>query len=71
MSPTRSRTSLESARTGIGISAEPDPPEPGDLERPFTGVPLDVGPPPDGGREAWLCVAGTFLQLFTVFGLSE
>lgn len=29
---------------------------------------LDAGPPPDGGRDAWLCVAGSFLVLFCVFG---
>lgn len=34
-------------------------------------VPLDIGPPPDGGKEAWLCIAGCFLHLFCVFGLSE
>lgn len=34
-------------------------------------VPIDIGPPPDGGKEAWLCIAGCFLHLFCVFGLSE
>lgn len=34
-------------------------------------VPLDIGPPPDGGKDAWLCIAGCFLHLFCVFGLSE
>ncbi|WOO81387.1 MFS transporter asaE [Vanrija pseudolonga] len=29
---------------------------------------LDAGPPPDGGRDAWLCVVGAFLVLFCVFG---
>ncbi|WVF72075.1 hypothetical protein IAT40_006887 [Kwoniella sp. CBS 6097] len=28
----------------------------------------DVGPPPEGGKEAWLCVASAFLVLFCVFG---
>lgn len=51
------------------MAAEPDPLEPADLERPLTGQSVDIGPPPDGGREAWLCVTGTFLQLFCVFGL--
>lgn len=30
-----------------------------------------VGPAPDGGWEAWLCVLGGFFQQFCVFGLSE
>lgn len=69
LGPTRSRTSAHSVRSNIGIAAEPDPPQPGDPELPLEGAPLDIGPPPDGGREAWLCVAGTFLQLFCIFGL--
>lgn len=31
----------------------------------------DVGPPPDGGKEAWLCVAGAFFAIFCLFGFSE
>lgn len=30
-----------------------------------------AGPPPDGGLEAWLCVAACFLEQFCVFGFSE
>jgi hypothetical protein len=30
-----------------------------------------VGPPPDGGREAWMCVVGGLFQQFCIFGLSE
>jgi len=30
----------------------------------------DIGPPPDGGREAWLCVAGAFFAIFCLFGFS-
>lgn len=30
----------------------------------------DIGPPPDGGREAWLCILGTFFHLFCVFGFT-
>lgn len=29
---------------------------------------LDVGPPPDGGREAWLCIMSAFLLLCCMFG---
>lgn len=29
----------------------------------------DIGPPPDGGLEAWLCVFGTFFILFCVIGI--
>ncbi|BEI80069.1 hypothetical protein CcaverHIS002_0105980 [Cutaneotrichosporon cavernicola] len=29
---------------------------------------LDIGPPPDGGRDAWLVVLGCFLHLFCIFG---
>jgi hypothetical protein len=32
---------------------------------------VDVGPPPDGGKEAWLVVLGGFLLMYTSFGLSE
>lgn len=30
-----------------------------------------IGPPPDGGRDAWLCVIAAFGQQFAMFGLSE
>jgi hypothetical protein len=28
----------------------------------------NLGPPPDGGLEAWSCIASAFLLLFCVFG---
>ncbi|WWC69344.1 uncharacterized protein I206_103282 [Kwoniella pini CBS 10737] len=28
----------------------------------------DIGPPPEGGKDAWLCVASAFFVLFCVFG---
>jgi MCP family monocarboxylic acid transporter-like MFS transporter 10 len=31
----------------------------------------DIGPPPEGGREAWSCVAAAFFLLFTIFGFCE
>jgi len=31
---------------------------------------VDVGPPPDGGRDAYLVVASSTLLLFSVFGFS-
>lgn len=31
----------------------------------------DLGPPPDGGLEAWLCVLGTFFVMFCLIGVSE
>jgi hypothetical protein len=31
----------------------------------------DLGPPPDGGFEAWLVVGSSLLLLFAIFGLSE
>lgn len=30
-----------------------------------------AGPPPDGGTEAWLCVAACMLEQFCVFGFSK
>lgn len=30
----------------------------------------DIGPPPEGGREAWLCVSGAFFVLFCIFGFA-
>ncbi|TXT09237.1 hypothetical protein VHUM_02711 [Vanrija humicola] len=38
------------------------------LERSTTITTLGLGPPPDGGREAWLCVLSAFLILASVFG---
>jgi len=31
----------------------------------------DIGPPPDGGKDAWLCVAGAFFAIFCLFGFSK
>ncbi|TXT13669.1 hypothetical protein VHUM_01036 [Vanrija humicola] len=36
---------------------------------PAAPAPAPLGPPPDGGLEAWLVVAGSFLSLFCIFGL--
>lgn len=33
--------------------------------------PNDIGPPPDGGLEAWLVVMSTMFLQFCVFGLSQ
>ncbi|WWD16091.1 hypothetical protein CI109_100516 [Kwoniella shandongensis] len=30
----------------------------------------EVGPPPEGGKDAWLCVASAFFVLFCVFGFT-
>lgn len=34
-------------------------------------TPVSIGPPPDGGREAWLVVFAAFFQQFCIFGMSE
>lgn len=31
----------------------------------------DIGPAPDGGLKAWLCILGAFCSCFCVFGLCE
>ena len=49
------------------------------MERRITGDPgivgqmdnEEIGPPPEGGREAWCCVAAAFFLLFTIFGFCE
>ncbi|KAL1407862.1 hypothetical protein Q8F55_007298 [Vanrija albida] len=38
------------------------------LQRSATITTIGVGPPPDGGREAWLCILAAFLILASVFG---
>ena len=38
--------------------------------QPLGKVDGDIGPPPDGGREAWLCVLGAFFAVFCIFGFS-
>lgn len=48
--------------SGYAGPAAADPPQP---------AASDVGPPPDGGAQAWMCVAGSFLMQFVQFGLSE
>ncbi|SPC65570.1 related to Monocarboxylate transporter 1 [Ustilago sp. UG-2017b] len=42
-----------------------------DIEKatPLSTNPTDVGPAPDGGLQAWLVVAGTFILIMTNFGL--
>ncbi|CCF54226.1 hypothetical protein NDA11_002727 [Ustilago hordei] len=42
-----------------------------DIEKatPLPTKPTDVGPAPDGGLQAWLVVAGTFILIMTNFGL--
>lgn len=53
--------------------------DPVELERRLTQDPEierqmadgDVGPPPEGGLEAWSVVAGAFFVLFCVFGFGE
>ena len=42
-----------------------------DMERQMAMRDEEVGPPPEGGKEAWGCVAGAFLVLFCVFGFGE
>lgn len=59
----------------------PLPSDPVQLERILTEHPeverqmamdeQDVGPPPDGGREAWCVVGSTVFVLFCVHGLGE
>lgn len=55
---------------GTGVGAVPV-----SHDQPATALSLathpDVGPPPDGGLEAWLCMIGGMLQMFCVFGFSE
>jgi len=57
----------------------PLPHDPVELERRLTTDPAivgqmdndEIGPPPEGGREAWSCVAAAFFLLFTFFGFCE
>lgn len=30
-----------------------------------------IGPPPDGGWQAWACIVGAWCALFCIFGFSE
>lgn len=46
-------------------------PLPNDEERACTKDLNDSDPPPDGGAEAWLCIASAFLLLFCVFGFGR
>jgi hypothetical protein len=41
---------------------------PQDILRPAVD---DVGPPPDGGWQAWACIVGAWCTLFCIFGFSE
>ena len=39
---------------------------------PSSPVPVvTIGPPPDGGKEAWLVVLGGFILMYVSFGFSE
>lgn len=81
--PRRSRsTSRPPPRTdGFDNYPPPLPSDPAQLERVLTEHPdierqmaadeVDIGPPPDGGREAWCVVASTTFVLFCVHGLGE
>jgi hypothetical protein len=64
---------------GLDNFPAPLPHDPVELQRQLTAHPEieaqmaddDVGPPPEGGREAWACVLGAFFVLFCIFGFSE
>jgi hypothetical protein len=86
LSPILSRISLSRSPTHVrddGYDNFPPPlPSSGvELERRLTNDPdigrqmavndIDVGPPPEGGKEAWLCVAAAFFVLFCVFGFGK
>jgi len=60
MCPTRSRESGRERRASSVAAVQ-------DAAR----IEDDVGPPPDGGRQAWLTVLAGFLQQFCIFGMSE
>ncbi|GMK54274.1 hypothetical protein CspeluHIS016_0108600 [Cutaneotrichosporon spelunceum] len=49
------------------VTPEPDVWASAQTSEAASGV-LDIGPPPDGGRDAWLVVLGCFLHLFCIFG---
>ncbi|WVR05290.1 hypothetical protein IAU60_002303 [Kwoniella sp. DSM 27419] len=63
---------------GLDNFPPPLPSSPNELERRLTTDPDvarqmgvnddEVGPPPEGGREAWSCVGAAFFVLFCVFG---
>lgn len=46
----------------IRLSRDPD------VERQMGVNDGDVGPPPEGGAEAWCCVGAAFMVLFCIFG---
>lgn len=64
---------------GLDNFPAPLPHNQAELERQLTQHPEierqmaddDVGPPPEGGKEAWACVMGAFFVLFCIFGFSE
>ncbi|ODN83254.1 hypothetical protein L202_01428 [Cryptococcus amylolentus CBS 6039] len=63
---------------GLDNIPPPLPASPQQLERMLSGNPdlerqmgvndEDVGPPPEGGMEAWCCVGAAFMVLFCIFG---
>lgn len=42
-----------------------------DVEKQMASDDPDIGPPPDGGLEAWLVVASTVFILFCIHGLGK
>ena len=58
---------LPSDALGLGRRLTGDP----DVERQMALSIDGVGPPPEGGLEAWACVSGAFFILFCIFGFSE
>lgn len=66
---TRSVTDLGAVRSREEIIATAT--EPPALSGTALPTHPDVGPPPDGGLEAWLCILGGMLQMFCVFGFCE
>jgi hypothetical protein len=64
-----------------GLDKYPKPllSDPQDLARQLSDDPVAVqqltadgiGPPPDGGKDAWFCVAGAFCAIFCLFGFSK
>jgi hypothetical protein len=79
--PSRSLSTVVSRDDGFDNFPPPLPGSQHELERVLTDHPdierqmviqeLDIGPPPEGGREAWLVVISAFFVLFCVFGFSE
>lgn len=77
--PSLSRTTqhahpLQQAETqsSIGVAHQPSAElQPPSVPDPTLAVEPDIGPPPDGGRDAWLCILGAFCLVFCIIGFSE